>query len=829
MKKINRILSWLMVIAVLAGMLPAGAVEEDGSGTDVPTTYANGYNPAPPEIPTEGDVWDGSITEPTTLVQKDGVYYYEITKCSELAYIVQNEGDWLGYNYVLGNNLIFNDVVIICDEQGLCENAEKLKSLNPVAASYGSYFTGCFDGGGYVISGLYCQNSSGSSYSGMFSSCRDAILKNITIVNSRISTNSDAGGLAGYCGDSTIENCFFSGCVVSDQDAAGGLIGIIVRSQITNCLSDGSVSGVTATGGLVGRCNGGDISKCVSYAIVCGESNVGGLIGEDFNSSLLISDCASFGDAVGREAVGGFLGYAYNVDIRNSSSFGDVVATAGTAGGFAGKTEKNYSSIVNCFSAGDVSSTAYAGGFVGSWPSEISRSYSVGTVASTNYAGGFMGEDRRIWGEDFSVENCYYIKDSNNNEELFGTSIATADIDGEIEGKTSGLLKSQATFSSWDFDTIWSISPDKNGGYPYLQWQESILSEVAVSGVQISENSLTLAEGDYTYLTATVSPTNASNQSVSWSTSDPTIAAVSTAGKVTAVAPGTATITVTTKDGGFTASCTVTVTERMKEEYKINGITIRDNEGAVLSEVPVGSSLATVSITNLASEGNTLVLLAMYTSDGKYHGMMWVNVEDMPIGATINLTLPMNNANGKIANLKAFAVASFADPTPLSKAASFLSCDEVAGEYTASYDDAVSGEEYVLLVVKRSNGDDRVINADTILYIDQKTAGEDGIHFEYTPKRIPDCEILLVGNFDNTQSPVVLGTMAAQGPAPGDVNADGLVNGTDTNLIFRYVSGTTGFTDEQLAAADVNGDGTVNGTDTNLVFRFVSGTLESFD
>ena len=61
----------------------------------------------------------------------------------------------------------------------------------------------------------------------------------------------------------------------------------------------------------------------------------------------------------------------------------------------------------------------------------------------------------------------------------------------------------------------------------------------------------------------------------------------------------------------------------------------------------------------------------------------------------------------------------------------------------------------------------------------------------------------------------------------GDVNSDGKVNGTDTNLIFRYVSGTAEFTDEQLKAADVNGDGKVNGTDTNLVFRFVSGTIDS--
>ena len=61
----------------------------------------------------------------------------------------------------------------------------------------------------------------------------------------------------------------------------------------------------------------------------------------------------------------------------------------------------------------------------------------------------------------------------------------------------------------------------------------------------------------------------------------------------------------------------------------------------------------------------------------------------------------------------------------------------------------------------------------------------------------------------------------------GDVNGDGKVNGTDTNLIFRHVSGTTELTGDQLKAADVNGDGKINGTDTNLVFRFVSGTLDT--
>src|SRR5690606_107750 len=61
-------------------------------------------------------------------------------------------------------------------------------------------------------------------------------------------------------------------------------------------------------------------------------------------------------------------------------------------------------------------------------------------------------------------------------------------------------------------------------------------------------------------LTATVTPSNATNQDVSWESSNESIATVSSGGLVTAVATGSATITVTTDDGEFTDDCAVTVT-----------------------------------------------------------------------------------------------------------------------------------------------------------------------------------------------------------------------------------------------------------------------------
>ena len=82
---------------------------------------------------------------------------------------------------------------------------------------------------------------------------------------------------------------------------------------------------------------------------------------------------------------------------------------------------------------------------------------------------------------------------------------------------------------------------------------------VPVTGVSLDESSITLDVGGNQTLTATVTPEDATNKKVRWSSDNEAVATVSEDGVVTAVAGGTAVITATTHDGLFTASCTVTV------------------------------------------------------------------------------------------------------------------------------------------------------------------------------------------------------------------------------------------------------------------------------
>lgn len=82
--------------------------------------------------------------------------------------------------------------------------------------------------------------------------------------------------------------------------------------------------------------------------------------------------------------------------------------------------------------------------------------------------------------------------------------------------------------------------------------------KVIVTSVSVKPSSLSLKVGETAQLTATVTPVNADNDNVNWSSSDNSVATVAD-GLVTAVKEGSATITVTTVDGGKTATCAVTV------------------------------------------------------------------------------------------------------------------------------------------------------------------------------------------------------------------------------------------------------------------------------
>lgn len=95
--------------------------------------------------------------------------------------------------------------------------------------------------------------------------------------------------------------------------------------------------------------------------------------------------------------------------------------------------------------------------------------------------------------------------------------------------------------------------------YEYIVLTNSNVSVVAVSGVSVSPSTISISEGLSQALTASISPTHATNQSVTWTSSNNSVATVSASGVVSAISPGSATITVTSEDGGYTDDAVIEV------------------------------------------------------------------------------------------------------------------------------------------------------------------------------------------------------------------------------------------------------------------------------
>ena len=110
------------------------------------------------------------------------------------------------------------------------------------------------------------------------------------------------------------------------------------------------------------------------------------------------------------------------------------------------------------------------------------------------------------------------------------------------------------TAASTTLGTSLSLSP-----YQYLVLTNANVPVVTVTGVKVTPTRDTVNVGLTAQLTATVSPANASNQGVSWTSNNTAVATVSATGLITGVAAGTAVITVTTSDQGKTANDTVVV------------------------------------------------------------------------------------------------------------------------------------------------------------------------------------------------------------------------------------------------------------------------------
>ncbi len=171
-------------------------------------------------------------------------------------------------------------------------------------------------------------------------------------------------------------------------------------------------------------------------------------------------------------------------------------------------------------------------------------------------------------GEVFTIKAVIEPSNASNKSVRWQTSspnIASVDSAGKVTAKKSG----QATITATTVD-----------GAKTAKCLITVIDTVVrVKGIKVEPTSKTLLVGEVFTIKAVIEPSNASNKSVRWQTSDPNIASVDSVGKVTAKKSGQTAITATTVDGAKTAKCLITVSDTV---VRVKGIKVEPTAKTLL-------------------------------------------------------------------------------------------------------------------------------------------------------------------------------------------------------------------------------------------------------
>ena len=427
----HRVLSMILVIAMVCSMLPLGIFASAESKSAVPT-----------------EKWENSadVSWFDPLDKKDS---YILTTPAQLA----------GFAEIMAGGETYENITV-----ELGADIDLSSSLWKTAGVGSAYaFKGVFDGSGHTIDNMIIRDNYNGS--GFIRWMVGATVKNVRFTNVDIEGIKNVGTVCGFSeSGSVIANVTVDGQISCTGNWVGGIAGNNTGSVIKNCSVDmtlstqagstygllagwsgnagskieystvkGSVSATNYVGGAVGSSNGTAYAGVVSDVTVTStarDAGTGGLIGWSEKDSLFF--CSSSGTVTheaGTEggATGGLLGWVYGSRIELCQSSASVFqkAISGSAGGlvgdfvpYSGSVQVPNSLIKESAATGYVEGTdmTSSGGFVGYTTGTIENCYATGTVVtggqynSTNiyaYAGAFAGGFNNTKYTDQQIKNCY--------------------------------------------------------------------------------------------------------------------------------------------------------------------------------------------------------------------------------------------------------------------------------------------------------------------------------------------------------------------------------------------------------------------------------------
>lgn len=372
--------------------------------------------------------------------------------------------------------------------------------------------------------------------------------------------------------DAGLFGCIGGGAVVENLDMIdvnivnGGTVGAVAAdavqgARIENCHVTGALSGSSRVGGIVGKMTGNTtlIKICDFEGEIVSMGDAAGIVASATTGSRVILSFSK-GSINGKGGAGGIIGAAItDVCVKNSYSTATVTSES-TVGGIVGDCR---SVIVNAYSTGNITSgggkwSKKAGSIAGSASTGMVGKSSVRNVAGLSAMVTAPELSGRIIGEaekDDIITNAYALFTMKIG--IAGSEATVTSTDATSNNGASKTLDemNQAFYESmeWKFGND-SINPWKmEGSYPRL-WHEFI-----VRGVSLNEVAMTIDITKTFQLVADIMPATAENKGILWESSDNKIVKVDQKGLITAMGKGTATITITTDDGDYAATCVVIV------------------------------------------------------------------------------------------------------------------------------------------------------------------------------------------------------------------------------------------------------------------------------
>ena len=231
---------------------------------------------------------------------------------------------------------------------------------------------------------------------------------------------------------------------------------------------------------------------------------------------------------------------------------------------------------------------------------------------------------------DYVTVTAYVLPDNASEKELTwsssDTTVATVSYQGIVTAKAIG----NATITATTLDKTKTATC-------------TVIVREKVTSVSLNYTSLTMTEGETKSLIATVLPDNAANKSVSWSSSNTSVATVAKPGIVTAVSAGTATITVTTNDGGKTATCSVTVKPKTIPVTSISlnytALTLNEGNTQALTATVLPANATDKSVTWSSSNSSAATVSSSGVVTAKAKGTATITVKTNDGGKTASCTV----------------------------------------------------------------------------------------------------------------------------------------------------------------------------------------------